>query len=117
MYGRLVKIGTDSVIRSVGEAFPSLLAFLSLRIRSVGRIHSDLAVETCSKLLEDEETDDIRFHLASSLAEQFSTEGNDLARQVVLDESGDPFDLKEALLASCTLLGQDFQNWQNGGRK
>ena len=81
-------------------------------------MHSDLAVETCSKLLEDRRGRTTSASTwPSSLAEQFSTEGNDLARQVVLDESGDPFDLKEALLASCTLLGQDLQNWQNGGRK
>ncbi len=105
----LTKIGSDSVIRSIDEAFST--AEWSFRLFAsdvLGHVHSDLAVEVCGELLGAEEDYEIRSYLAVSLAEQFSTEGNELARQVVLGESGDPFDLKEALLASCTLLGQDF---------
>lgn len=105
----LTKIGSDSVIRSIGEAFSTAGWSFRLFASSVlGRVHSDLAVETCGKLLETEEDYEIRTYLAVSLAAQFSTEGNELARQVVLGPSGDPFDLKETLLVSCTLLGQDF---------
>lgn len=105
----LSKIGTDTVVRAVGEAFRWAEWGFRLFASSVlGRIHSDLAVAMASELLLSEEDGDIRIHLATALADQFSSEGNELARQVLLDEPGDFSDLQDALLNSCTLLEQDF---------
>jgi len=105
----LAKIGTDSVVRGLGEAFPTAeWAFRLFTTGVLGRVHSDLAVETCSRLLEAEEDIEIRSQLAVALTDQFSTEGNELARQALLDESVDPVELLESLVASCTLAGQDF---------
>ena len=105
----LAKIASDSAVRGVGQAFRSADWGFRLFASSVlGRIHSDLAVATASELLLAEEDELIRIQLATALADQFSTEGNELARQVLLDEPDDYIDLQDALLNSCTLLGQDF---------
>lgn len=105
----LTKIGTDSAVRGVGEAFRTAEWGFRLIASSVlGRIHSDLAVAMASELLLAEEDEEIRIHLATALADQFSTEGNELARQVLVDCAGEDADLRDALLNSCTLLGQDF---------
>lgn len=117
----LVKIGTDPVIRGIGEAFPTAPWHFRLYAASVfGRIHSELAVETCSTLLEDEETGIIRLYLATSLAEQFSSEANELARKVLLEGYAWSGDLRETLVASCTLLEQDFPElaeWRQDGNR
>lgn len=105
----LVKIGTDAAMRRLGEAFPSAEWHFRLYAASVlGAVHSDQAVQTCSELLGAETDRDIRANLATSLADQFSEEGNQIAREVLLEMDSEASDLKQSLLVSCTLTGQDF---------
>ena len=105
----LAKIGTDSVVCGLGQAFPSAeWAFRLFAAGVLGRIHSDVCVATCSELLRAEEDEEIRVHLGMALADQFSSEGNELARSVLLEWPEEDVGLKETLVASCTLLGQDF---------
>lgn len=105
----LIKIGTDAAMRRLGEAFPGAEWHFRLYASSVlGAVHSDQAVQTCSEVLRTETGGDIREYLAMSLANQFSEEGNQVARDVLLEQGSQPGDLKRALVVSCTLTGQDF---------
>lgn len=112
----LVRIGTDAVVRAVRDAYPA--AEWHFRLYATGvlsGVHTDLAVTACTELLATEADLDLQNELAQSLVEQFSTEGNEVARTVLL---GDPDlrGLRDKLVASCTLTGQTFPELE-GWRK
>jgi hypothetical protein len=111
----LAKIGTDGAVQALRDAYPGASWHFRLYATgALGRIHTDRAVRACIGLLEKEEDLDLQNWLAQALVEQFSSEGNEVARQVLL---GDPdlFDLQCALVPACTMMGQDFpelEDWR-----
>jgi hypothetical protein len=115
----LVRIGTDAVVRAVRDAYPAAKWHFRLYATGVlGGVHADLAVQACTELLATEADLDLQNELAQSLVEQFSTEGNEVARTVLL---GDPDlrSLRDKLVASCALTGQDFpelERWRTEAR-
>src|SRR5207253_8286826 len=81
----LTRIGTPAVLHAVAAAFPG--AGHHFRLYSTDpleRIHSDLAVETCLHLLEQEADEGIQIHLANALLSQFALEGIEAARQLLV---------------------------------
>ncbi len=105
----LIKIGTDAAMRRLGEAFPNAEWHFRLYAASVlGAVPSDQCVQICREVLGAETDYDIRENLATALANQFSEEGNQIARELLLEMDPQPSDLKQALVVSCTLTGQDF---------
>jgi hypothetical protein len=115
----LVTIGTDAVVRAVRDAYPAAEYHFRLYATGVlGGVHSDLAVRACTELLEIETDLDLQNWLAQALVEQLSTEANEVARTVLL---GDPDlrELRDTLVAACTLADQDFpelEGWRQEGR-
>jgi SEC-C motif len=104
----LVKIGTDSVVRTILRDYPTAGGHFRLYAPGVlGHIHTDLAVAACIQLLGEERDLEQQNWLAQSLVGHFSHEGNEVARGVLLEDSY-LFDLKCALVPACTLTGQDF---------
>jgi hypothetical protein len=104
----LVKIGTDGAVRAVRDAYPTAGSHFQLYASGVlGRVHTDLAVQACIGLLEKEPDLELQNWLAQALVDHFSYQGNEVARQVLLDDP-DLFDLQRALVPACTLMGQNF---------
>ena len=104
----LVKFGTDGVVQALRDAYLAGSWHFRLYVSGVlGRIHSDLAVQACIDLLEKEQELDLQGWLAQALVGHFSSEGNEVARQALLDDP-DLFDLQCALVPACILMGQDF---------
>ena len=99
------------MLEAVAEAFPN--AQRSFRLFATGpleQIHSDLAVEKCVHLFEQEKDDTIRLNLAQALLSQFATEGIETARRILL---GQPLDferrgLRNSLVETCTIMGETF---------
>jgi hypothetical protein len=114
----LTSIGTPAVLHAIAEAFPT--AEHHFRIYASGpleNIHSDLAVETCLNLFEQEKDEHIRGELAHALLSQFAQEGIAIARQLLVGRELD-FDgkgLRNYLLETCTLMGErfpEYEEWQ-----
>lgn len=111
----LTRIGTPSVLLAVAEAYPT--AERHFRLYSTGpleHIHSDLAVETCLKLLPLEKDELIRHDLAHALLSQFAQEGIEVARQMLVGRKLD-FDgkgLRNYLLETCAITGERFPEYE-----
>jgi hypothetical protein len=104
----LVKIGGDDVVRAVRQDYPTAEWHFRLYASGVlGRVHSDLTVQVLIELLPDEQDLDQQDYLAQALVGHFSTEGNEVARKVLLDDP-DLHTLRDGLVTACTLMGQDF---------
>ena len=116
----LVKIGTDSVVRAVRDAYPVAEYHFRLYATGVlGGVHTDLAVRTGTELLAGETDLDLQNWLAQALVEQLSAEGNEAAYRVLLDDP-DLRELRDKLVAACTLTGQEFpelEGWRQEGRE
>jgi hypothetical protein len=110
----LTRIGTPAVLHAVAEAFPTAEQhFRIYATNPLEHIHSDLAVETCLKLLPQEEDEVIRRELVNSLLYQFAPEGIGIARQMLVGRELD-FDgkgLRNCLLETCTLMGERFPEY------
>ena len=107
-HNALVKIGTDSVVRTLLQDYPAAEGHFRLYASGVlGQIHTDLAVAACIQLLGQEQDLELQNWLAQSLVDHFSYEGNEVARKALLDDP-DLFDLQCALVPACTLMGQNF---------
>ena len=104
----LVKIGGDDVIRAVRQDYPTAEFHFRLYGSGVlGRVHTDIAVQVLIELLPQEQDLDQQVWLAQALVGHFSTEGNEVARKVLLDDP-DLHSLRDDLVVACTLMGQDF---------
>jgi hypothetical protein len=104
----LVKIGDDGVVQALRDAYVTAeWPFRLYAQGALGHIHTDLAVQTCIELLDNEQDLDLKNWLAQSLVQRFSYEGNERARKVLLSDP-DLYHLKRALLTACKLMGQDF---------
>ncbi len=104
----LVRIGTDAVVRAVREAYPTAEWHFRLYANGVfGGIRTDLAVRVGIELLETEEDPDLQNFLAQAILDQLSTEANEAAYRVLKDDP-DLRDLRDKLVAACTLMGQEF---------
>jgi len=110
----LTRIGTPAVLHAVAEPFPTAEQhFRIYATNPLEHIHSDLAVETCLKLLPQEKDEVIRRELANLLLYQFAQEGIEIARQLLVGRELD-FDgkgLRNCLLETCTLTGERFAEY------
>jgi hypothetical protein len=100
----LTRIGTPAVLDAVAEAFPSAEHHYRLYATSpLERIHSDLAMEKCLRLLGREKEEDIRQNLAHALLCHFAHEGIEAARKMLIG--------RNYLLETCKLMGERFPEY------
>ena len=111
----LTRIGTPAILEAVAEAFPRAgRRFRLYATEPLEYIHSDLAVEKCLYLLEQEKDETIRLNLAHALLSHFAREGIAAARQILL---GPPLGfegrgLRRYLLETCTIMGERFPEYE-----
>jgi hypothetical protein len=118
----LVKIGGDKVVEELARAYPAGSTDLrSLAASILENIHSDLSVETCLNLFETEEDHHIRCSLLQSALMNFSSEGIEPARQLIVTT---PLDLellevRSDLLIACKVIGErfpEFDAWEEDAK-
>lgn len=107
----LVRIGSDAIVQTLRNEYRA--GDSDFRVSAawvLGCIHSDRAVATLIELLDVETNQEVRTFLATSLAGQYSTEGNDALRPLALKKRFDPSvaDLREELLVASLLMDEDF---------
>jgi hypothetical protein len=110
----LARIGTPEVLHAVAAAFPGAEDhFRIYSIKPLEAIHSDLAVETCLRLLDREKDERVQMRLAEALLAQFAEEGVEIARRLLLGREldFDSRDLWDSLLRYCTLTGARFPEY------
>lgn len=111
----LTRIGTATVFDALAQSYPT--AERHFRLHSIGpleNIHSDLAVETCLKLLLLEKDERVRRELANALLSQFAQQGIEVARQLLIGRKLD-FDgtgLRNYLLETCAITGERFPEYE-----
>jgi hypothetical protein len=113
----LTRIGTPAVLHAIAEAFPRAERHFRLyATEPLENIHSDLAVETCIRLLGREQDEMIQTNLAHVLLSQFAPEGIEAARRLLVGRELD-FEsrgLRDFLLETCALMGErfpEFDEW------
>jgi hypothetical protein len=110
----LTRIGTPAVLHAIAEAYPRAGRHFRLyATEPLEHIHSDLAVETCLRLLGQEQDEMIRGNLAHALLSQFAPEGIEVARRLLVGRELD-FErrgLRDYLLETCTLTGERFPEY------
>jgi hypothetical protein len=112
----LTWIGTPAVLHAVAETFPRAEHHFRLyATEPLEYIHSDLAVETCLRLLHQEQDADIQRNLAHALLSHFAPEGIEATRRLLvgreLDVEGRG--LRDSLLETCTLMGERFPEYND----
>jgi hypothetical protein len=112
--GALTRIGTLAVLHSVAEAFPNAgRRFRNYATEPLQNIRSDLAVETCLRLLDQERDALIQTMLAEALLSQLAVDGIEAARRLLVGRKLD-FEAREMrayLLETCTLTGERFPEY------
>lgn len=112
----LVSIGGDAVIEAVARHWPKADEYSRITLcEPLDRIHSDLAVQVGLTLLSAEENEELRSGLAFAILSQFATESIEPVRRVLLeneDEGGDYWDLRYRLIATATIMGQTFPEYE-----
>jgi hypothetical protein len=80
----------------------------------MGHIHTDLSVQKLLEFFSQEEDEETKDFLASSLLANFLSEAVEPIRQIVLpsDLSPDQMDLKYHLIAACTIMGVTFPEYE-----
>ena len=110
----LIRIGTPAVVHAIAEAFPTAERhFRIYAVNPLENIHSDLAVETCLKLIDTEKDQLIRNNLGYALLSQFAYEGIEPVRQLLIGKKLD-FEgkgLRGELLDTCVIMGERFPEY------
>ena len=108
----LAKIGGNQVVEELARGYPSGGFDQRLSAASIlENIHTDLSVQTCLRLFENEKDDsELRGSLLQSALMNFSTDAIEPARQHILATSLDPdvLDVRRALLAACKVIEETF---------
>lgn len=113
----LARIGSNAVVEAIEADYPiGEWPFRLYASGTLGRVHSDRAVQVGIDLLRQEDNADLRDWLAQSLVEQFSFEGNEVAREVLLEDP-DASDLQCKLVSACTLMEQSFPELEEWRRE
>jgi hypothetical protein len=121
-YHALSKIGGDSVVQQLADEWQGGDLDLKLSTASIlENIHSDLSVQTSLNLLVGEIDVQVRCSLLHSVLSNFSDEGIDPARQLILTTPLDPdvLEVRSELLTACKLTGKtfaEFDAWQEDAK-
>jgi HEAT repeat protein len=118
----LQKIRTDAVVRELASRYIDGDWGIRLTVASIlEKIRTDLSVQTCLDLLNQEEDEFIRGLLLEAVLMNFCPDGIEPARQHILQTAMCPevLEVRSALLMACTMLGETFpelQAWQEDSK-
>jgi hypothetical protein len=121
-YHALSKIGGDSVVRQLADEWQNGDLDLKLSAASIlENIHSDLSVRTCLNLLVSEIDVQFQCSLIHSVLTNFSDEGIEPARQLILTTplDLDVLEVRSELLTACKLMEKtfpEFDAWQEDAK-
>ena len=107
----LAKIGSDAIVDEIRNQYATADEdFRMAAASTLEDIHTDLSVETCLELLDQEDDDELRGSLLQSVLMNFSSEGIEPARRHVLNAPKTPesLEVRYALLVACKLMGKTF---------
>jgi hypothetical protein len=107
----LAKIGNDAVIEEIAQRYPDAdLDFQFAAASMLEELHTDLSVQTCLELLDQEDEAELRGSLLQSILMNFSPAGIEPARQHVLStpKSLQMLEVRSALLVASKLMGETF---------
>ena len=107
----LTRVGGDEVVKAVWNACAlELPHFVSLATWVLESIHTDLAVEATLHLFEQEADNTTKINLGHALLAHFAVDGLAPVRRFILDNplDGGMIELRDNLLATCTLMEADF---------
>ena len=113
----LKRIGTDSVVQQLASRYAAGDTGLRMAIANLLKdIHTDLSVQTCMALLDQEQDQEIRGFLIQSVLMNFSPEGIEPAGQFVLStpKSLDSLEIWHDLLVASKMMGvpiPEFEAW------
>ncbi len=114
----LIKIGTDSALRAIYEAFPK--ADVHFRLYASGvfpHVHSDTSVEKSLDLLPREKDHTNKTGLAIALLSNFAYEGIQPVRELIIQQQYDRqyVDLRASLITTCIIMEKhfpEFEGWR-----
>jgi hypothetical protein len=112
----LTRIGTAAVIDAVSEAYATAPHHFRLYATNpLENIHSDLAVETCLSLLQQEQDTGIRVDLAHALLTHFAQAGVEDIRTLLTGRKLDfeSRELRNYLVETCTITGDRFPEYDD----
>ena len=110
----LTQIGTPAVLEAVADAYSNAPRHFRLyATQPLEFIRTDLAVEKCLLLLRQEKDQQIRLDLAHALLSQFSQEGIEEARKLLVGRklNVESLELRNYLVETCTIMGERFQEY------
>ena len=114
----LTKMGTDEVVTAVASLFPPELPHIpSYAAGVLGRIHTDVSIQTCLDLFHQADDFDHKVLLGQSLLSNFAEAGVGPVRQLILDAppTRDVVELRKYLVITCTLLETELpelEEWE-----
>jgi hypothetical protein len=107
----LAKIGNDAVVQEISRRYPFADPdFQFAAASTLEEIHTDLSVQTCLELIDQEDEAELRGSLIQSILMNFSPAGIEPARQHVLTTPKSPgmLEVRTALLVASKLMGATF---------
>jgi hypothetical protein len=111
----LRRIGTDSVVMELASRYATADNGLRMTLAYLLEdIHTDLSVQTCLRLLDQEQDLETRGLLIQSVLMNFSTEGIEPARQYVLSIPKCPevLGVRHDLLVASKMMGVQFPEFE-----
>lgn len=113
----LIRINTDAVVAAIAEEWED--ADTGFRVGAsdvLEHIHTDLCAERSLAFLTSEENPGTRLSLAHAVLSQFTEEGVEPVRQLVLGHgeelSPDGFDIRCRLVVACAIMGVSFPEYR-----
>ncbi|MEI7837812.1 MAG: SEC-C metal-binding domain-containing protein [Planctomycetota bacterium] len=101
-----VKIGTESTVEAICRDWSTASWDYKFYVSTaLDNIHCDSVVAKCLELFREETDPDIRRNLIWAVLANFSSEGIEPARQIVLKKDDD---LREQLVGAAVLMGVEF---------
>ncbi|MCE9606764.1 MAG: SEC-C domain-containing protein [Planctomycetia bacterium] len=118
IYWALATIGSDAVVKEIAARYHEVDAGLrSAYASTLEEIRTDLSVETCLKLFQEEQDEEIRGRLLQAALMNFAPAAVEPARQYVLHtpKTPDVLEVRDALLVVCKVMETtfpEFDAWQ-----
>ena len=116
----LIQIGGRDVLEFVSKEFPTAeWSFKLYSIEILEKLHMEKCAKKCVEFFNEEKDGEIKTFLGDAALTHFSSDAVEPVRQYILESKFDPEigELREALVAVCTLLEIDFPEFADWKKK